>query len=355
MEQSDDKKQQETKKTTITTQETSSSGSYSAEASDKDNDFRIRTSNRRHLDFDDEYNLADTNAPERSHWNGPFYFIQAADSQFGMIDSYIYNRIEPGWSEEIKLCEQLVEICRTIQPKPKFLIICGDLIDSMPSTELGKRQMIDFKRIFKRLDSIDVPLVCVCGNHDVGDVPTEENISEYRRNFGDDYFYFTKNDILFIVINSQFYQNRVFVQDYAKKQDEWLESILEKCKLFKYSIIFEHIPWFLQNFDEEDDYFNIKKEVRLKWLNKFKSAGVTKIFCGHYHRNAGGWYDNMELVVTTAIGAQMGDNYSGVRVVKVLDDLIEHKYFAMQDVPLQVTLTPSSSSISPASSPTPEW
>ncbi|KAG6670406.1 hypothetical protein I3843_Q067300 [Carya illinoinensis] len=286
----------------------------------------------------EEFDLNDIHAPNRSKWSGPFHFIQAADSQFGMIDSYTHKRTEPGWSEEIELCETLVATCNQMEPKPRFMIICGDLADAWPNTEIRRQQVVDFKRIFAKLDN-KIPLVCVCGNHDVGDEPTLASVQEYRRNFGDDYFYFTLNDVLFIVINSQFYQHREFVQDYAKNQDQWLEDMLAKCKLFKYSIVFEHIPWFLEHFDEEDDYFNIKKEVRLQWLRKFKEAGVTKIMCGHYHRNAGGWYENMELVVTSAIGAQCGNDKSGVRIVKVLEESIEHQYYAMQDIPQKIQLS----------------
>lgn len=303
-----------------------------ADSSQSEQKFRVRTSDKRHLDFDDQYDLNDVNAINRSRWDGPFHFIQAADSQFGMIDSFIHKRTEPGWKEEIELCENLVATCNQMEPKPKFMIICGDLVDCWPSSNIRLQQVADFKRIFAKLDP-QIPLVCVCGNHDIGDQPTIEGVQEYRATFGDDYFYFTKNEVLFIVINSQFYQHREFVKDYAKEQDDWLESMLEKCKLFKYSIIFEHIPWFLEHFDEENDYFNIRKEVRLTWLRKFKDAGVTKIMCGHYHRNAGGWYENMELVVTSAIGAQCGKDKSGVRIVKVLDNSIEHQYYAMQDIP----------------------
>lgn len=305
---------------------------------DSGSNFRIRTRRRRHLDFDEEYDLDDVSAPQRTKWSGPFHFIQAADSQFGMIDSYTHRRTEPGWQEEIQLCKDLVAACNQMEPKPKFLIVCGDLVDAWPATELRRRQIVDFKSIFDKLHR-DIPLVCVCGNHDVGDQPTQDSVDEYRRDFGDDYFYFTSNDVLFIVINSQFYQHREFVENYAYEQDIWLENLLKKCKLFKYSIVFEHIPWFLQNFDEEDDYFNIRKDVRLKWLRKFYEAGVTKILCGHYHRNAGGWYENMELVVTTAIGAQIGEDKSGVRLVKVLDQSIEHKYYPMPEIPKKVDLS----------------
>ncbi|KAL3195729.1 hypothetical protein MRX96_001847 [Rhipicephalus microplus] len=66
--------------------------------------------------------------------------------------------------------------------------------------------------------------------------------------------------------------------------------------------------------------------------------GVRAIFCGHYHCNAGGFYKDMELVVTSAIGAQLGCDILGLRVVKVREDNIEHQYYALDEIPETVCL-----------------
>ena len=83
-------------------------------------------------------------------------------------------------------------------------------------------------------------------------------------------------------------------------------------------------------------YFNIEVELREKMLTKFYACGVRKIFCGHYHRNAGGWYKDLELVVTSAIGCRLGDDPHGMRLVKVEEDKIEHKYHSLDDFPKNV-------------------
>jgi len=267
-----------------------------------------------------------------------FYFLQAADCQFGMIDNYLKKLPDPKWDEEVEFSERLVERCNKLDPKPKFMVICGDLVDAFPGTALRGAQVEDLKRVFSKLDP-EIPLVCVCGNHDIGNEPTRQGLEEYWRDFGDDYFYFITNGVLFIVIDSQFYEHRAHLEDYAIKQDTWLENLLGKCKQFKYSIVFQHIPWYLNQPEEDKDYFNIDRDLRLKWLKKFREAGVDKVMCGHYHRNAGGWYDDkMELVVTSAIGAQLGDDKSGIRVVKCLDDKIEHHYVAIDDIPGSVEI-----------------
>ena len=96
---------------------------------------------------------------------------------------------------------------------------------------------------------------------------------------------------------------------------------------------------FVKTPDEEKFYFNIDLDLRLKMLGKFKAAGVGKIFCGHYHRNAGGWDgQDMELVVTSAVGAQIAnsDNTTaghGFRIVKVDENKVTHQYYKLEDVP----------------------
>ena len=59
-------------------------------------------------------------------------------------------------------------VCR-MSPKPAFFIVCGDLVDAFPDKwpEIRSAQEKDFFKVFSKLNS-DIPLVCVCGNHDVG-------------------------------------------------------------------------------------------------------------------------------------------------------------------------------------------
>ncbi len=67
-------------------------------------------------------------------------------------------------------------------------------------------------------------------------------------------------------------------------------------------------------------------------------AGVRTIFCGHYHRNAGGFDEGLEVVVTSAIGAQLGEDKSGLRVVRVLENEIKHDYYDLKNIPTNVKL-----------------
>ncbi|XP_075724744.1 serine/threonine-protein phosphatase CPPED1 isoform X2 [Rhipicephalus microplus] len=256
-----------------------------------------------------------------------------------MIESYLEKKPCPRWDKEIALTEKAVEAVNRMEPKPRFFVVCGDLVDAMPGDELKPEQEADFKRVFSKMSS-EVPLVCVCGNHDIGNQPTPASVCAYRNSFGDDYFTFWCSGVMCIVINTQYYEDPLLVPDLAHEQEVWLDEQLAEAQRTgaKHVVVFQHIPWFVRNFDEDKMYFNFDPELRLRMLDKFHKAGVRAIFCGHYHRNAGGFYKDMELVVTSAIGAQLGCDTHGLRVVKVREDNIEHQYYALDEIPETVCL-----------------
>ena len=119
-----------------------------------------------------------------------FIFIQAADTQFGLIDecSGIPHELQV-WDKEIALTKKAIEAANKIDPLPKFFIVCGDLVNDFPGEKHRENQESDFKNVFKDLHS-NIPLICVCGNHDIGNIPTKETVESYRSSFGPDYFSF---------------------------------------------------------------------------------------------------------------------------------------------------------------------
>ena len=82
-----------------------------------------------------------------------------------------------------------------------------------------------FKDIFSQIDP-SIPLVCVCGNHDVGNQPTHDTIQQFRDRFGDDYFAFWAGGVRFLVLNSQYYEDPSLVLDLKEAQDQWLDKEL---------------------------------------------------------------------------------------------------------------------------------
>lgn len=133
---------------------------------------------------------------DETKWTGPFTFVQAADTQLGFMDDPTWGSSGDGtnWDEEVALTRRLVRCVNALSPRPRFLVMCGDLVHALPSgltmpadggtssverytnDEHWRRQNDDFKRI---MNDLEVPLVCVCGNHDVGDRPTPTSLARY--------------------------------------------------------------------------------------------------------------------------------------------------------------------------------
>ena len=153
--------------------------------------------------------------------------------------------------------------------------------------------------------------------------------------------FFFNAGVYFIVINTQYYKDSSQVQDIKSEQDKWLDSELEYAKTCnaQHVVVFQHIPWFFGKLEEENDYFNIEIETRKPMVKKIKDAGIKYIFAGHYHRNAGGFDGDLEMVVTSAIGQQINnDKDSGLRVVCVKPDRITHEYYELDHIPTTVEL-----------------
>ncbi|XP_029954012.1 serine/threonine-protein phosphatase CPPED1 isoform X2 [Salarias fasciatus] len=272
-------------------------------------------------------------------WTGPFCFIQAADPQLGLMKAWRDGDCDGGgdeWAEEVELTKQAVEAVNQLRPRPRFMVLCGDLVHAMPDTPFREGQERDLKAALKGTDP-SIPLVFVSGNHDLGNTPTPGTVEQYCSAWGDDYFSFWVGGVLCLVLNSQLFFDASACPQLKEAQETWLEAQLSRASSStepkpKHVLVFQHIPLYLKSPDEEDDYFNLSKTVRQSLLDRFKKAGVKAVFSGHYHRNAGGCHGGLDMVVSSAIGCQLGQDEHGLRVVVVTADKVVHRYHSLEQL-----------------------
>jgi len=98
-------------------------------------------------------------------------------------------------------------------------------------------------------------------------------------------------------------------------------------------------------------------------------ADVHKMYCAHYHRNAGGWYKGIEVVTTAAIGTSIrtktvplefknddmksfnfklsragfggveaGETISGLRICHVTSKKITDEFLTVEDISKEIML-----------------
>jgi 3',5'-cyclic AMP phosphodiesterase CpdA len=250
-----------------------------------------------------------------------FFFVQASDPQFGMYTSdRNFTQETANWTFTVANMNRL---------HPAFVIVTGDLTNKTGDAA----QIAEYRRINSGIDS-SIHLYNVPGNHDVGNDPTPESIAAYRKNFGPDYYSFREGPIYGIVLNSSYFKAPEKVKDEAAKQEAWLAAELEKAKASgAMPVIFLHIPLFLKEADEPDQYFNTPIETRRRILALLHRYNVRYVFAGHLHANSYGRDGDLEMITTAAEGMPIGPDPSGFRIIEVKGSSLEQKYYPFGALP----------------------
>jgi serine/threonine-protein phosphatase CPPED1 len=249
-------------------------------------------------------------------------FLQMSDPQFGM-----FSKNENFAHETVNFDFAIATANRL---KPAFVVITGDLINESTNSA----QAAEYKRICAKLDS-KIPLYSIPGNHDVGNEPTAETLARYRERNGPDYYTFRSGEMAGIVLNSNLEKGTKNVPDEAAKMEAWFKSEIAKVKASgaKQIIVFQHIPFFQKNADEEEVYNNIPVDVRKRYLKLLHDNGVQWVFAGHLHYNLEARDGDLQMIATGPVGMPLGKGKSGLRVVAVTPQGVKHQYFDFGELP----------------------
>ncbi|MGB7264172.1 MAG: metallophosphoesterase [Terracidiphilus sp.] len=252
----------------------------------------------------------------------PWFFAVLADPQMGMFAH------DQNFAQETANLEFVVANLNRL--RPRFVVICGDLVNRTGDAA----QTDEYKRILKELDPT-IPLYNVAGNHDVGNIPTPATLAAYRTAFGPDYYTFNAPGILGVVLDSNLIRSPQGAPQAAQLQKDWLDKTLASARADRdhQVVVFQHIPFFIYNADEADEYFNIPQPARQQYLNLLEKAGVRNVFAGHYHRNAIGSDGPLTEIVTGAVGKPLGQSVSGFRLVRVEGTKLESTWYCLGKIP----------------------
>ena len=193
----------------------------------------------------------------------PWFFAVMSDPQFGM---YAKNA---NFTQETANFEFAIANLNRLHPR--FVVICGDLTNRQGDAA----QIAEYQRILKKLDP-SIRAYSVAGNHDVGDVPTPTTLDAFRTNIGPDYYSFVEGNLAGVVLDSNLIRAPEGDPESARQQEQWLRKTLQAAKSNSQRevVVFQHVPYFVENAEEEDGYFNIPKTARRKYLDLLEQAGV---------------------------------------------------------------------------------
>lgn len=254
-----------------------------------------------------------------------------SDPQFGLFESH---GLAPGDGTfpETALYEKAIAAANRL--RPAFVVVTGDLVQDPDSVE----QHAELMRITGQLSDA-IPIYFATGNRDVGDTPTRASLRAYREKFGDDNYSFDAGGCHFVVLNSS------ICLDPSEVPEEW-DALLDFLRRdlarsggsATHTVVFMHHPLFARAPDEPDHGNTIiPRSRRMVLLDILREHGVSGVFAGHWHSNAYASDGDMLMVISGPVGFPVYDDPSGLRIVKVYDDRIEHRYHGMDNLPHSVT------------------
>lgn len=265
--------------------------------------------------------VASNSKKDDSSKGKPYSLVVLTDPQFGMFEN------NAGFEKETELYEKAVEKINSLNPD--FVVITGDFVNDHNSVT----QIDEFKRITAKIKP-SIPVYYSPGNHDIGQVPGEESLEKYKKNYGSDRFSFKHKGASLIGFNTGFIKAKL--EKPEQNQLNWLSKKLRKSKKSEHILLFTHYPFFNKTVDEPEAYSNIGPEYRLKYLELFEENGVDAVFSGHHHNNGLATYGNVQLVTTSSLGKPLGEAPSGFRIVKVYSNKIEHEFFGLDELPEKI-------------------
>ena len=101
-------------------------------------------------------------------------------------------------------------------------------------------------------------------------------------------------------------------------------------------VVFSHHPIYDQSPDEEDSWAVIAREKRGPLLKLFETYQVSAVYSGHWHRCHFVDHKGMQMVTTGPVGYPLGEDPSGLAIVKVYENRLEHEYYGLDELPTHV-------------------
>jgi len=277
----------------------------------------------------------------------PFSFLFMADCQLGCFATFsglteadvasyadrgMAVRAAPaadGFEWDADRLEQAIEAANRLSPD--FVVMGGDMVDE-PRDETQHEAV---RRIVGGLEP-PTTMYWVPGNHDAAFdtvVPTAQSLEAYRRRFGPDNYVFEHKDVTFLVCNTVVWDHPDRVTELWDAELGRLERELASAQRrgSAHTVVFGHHPLFTSHPGEYDSYWNIPGERRRLLVDLLRTYDVRAMFAGHWHRNGGGTAGDLEMVVSGPVGYPLGSDPSGLRIVDVTANGIEHRYVALDE------------------------
>lgn len=236
-----------------------------------------------------------------------------------------------------KVLHSIMKSCSKLNPKPEFLIVCGDSVAGSKNEEALYKQLCDFKSIIELYHGKKVILPIV-GNHEVNIFPQDDryekilyafynniipdinSLDEYNKTV----YYIDFDNTRLIMLNSFHYEE---VNKISTKQLNWLEEVSANCN--KNKLLFIHSPAFPTG-AHYGHCLDLYPDNRDRFWNTVEKCNINIVFSGHEHNysrrliktpfNPKGIYQ----IITGGGGEKLRDKYISKEGVVVAPVAVYH-------------------------------
>ncbi len=222
-----------------------------------------------------------------------FDLVQMCDPQLGFTD----------YAADLARFETAIQQINAL--RPDLVVVCGDLVNAAKENSFA-----DFNAANAHFK---VPCLLAPGNHDVGNNPTLETLTRYRRLVGKDYYSVDHKGCVFAVVNSQLWKTPVPGE--TEKQDAWLRQTLERAARKQRPVfLVMHYPLFVKEADEPENYFNLPVPKRRELLVLFEQYGVVAVLAGHTHTTTFHEFHGIQMVTSENTSRNFDKRPYGFRI-----------------------------------------
>lgn len=224
------------------------------------------------------------------------------DPQLGFYGADKFEYDLDGFRREIAIINDM---------KPDLVVIAGDMVNKMDSFDIAS-----FK---EAAATLQVPVVYTPGNHDLPETVSAKGLKRYRDAFGTDFSTTDVKGRTVISINSMLLRGGP-ADEVAAHAEKFDKALAEASAAGKPVIILSHIPPFVKEIDEADEYFNLHKADRRELLAKVAAAGCRIWLAGHTHMLGHNEFAGVHILNGENTSANFDYRPRGFRLLTVAPD-----------------------------------
>ncbi len=167
----------------------------------------------------------------------------------------------------------------------EFTIFCGDIAE--------QRSFNGFAHLnYEMSEKLTIPLYAIPGNHDT-DVDGGGGLKLFHQFFGQDRYYFSYGDTIFIGLNTSHF-------NFSEENKKWLASLLKKERQhYKRCVIYCHIPPVDLRPGKK---YCLPEEDADRFYDAIKDHSVSMIISGHIHQYLYGKFHDVDLLILPPSG-----------------------------------------------------